>query len=212
MLSVKACYIDSFELAEITLLMTHLQPVEVTLRNGNNATLFPVPGSEEIKEPMLRFLMDLFNAEIEAGQTYPQEEKFTDLATFNDYWHHYFTAILVEGAPKSLDDAKPEDVIGTFYIKPNYVGRCSHVCNAGFLVNPKKRGTGAGSLMGAQYPIWAKELGYEYSVFNLVFVTNTASIKIWDKLGFDRIGLVPGVARLKGIEGRVDAIMFGKKL
>jgi len=33
--------------------------------------------------------------------------------------------------------------------------------------------------------------GYIYSVFNLVYVSNVASCRLWDSLGFDRIGTSP---------------------
>lgn len=30
--------------------------------------------------------------------------------------------------------AIPHGVAGCFYVKPNFPGRCSHVCNGGFIV------------------------------------------------------------------------------
>lgn len=50
-------------------------------------------------------------------------------------------------------------------------------------------------------------------MFNLVFETNVASLRIWDGLGFERIGRVKGAARLRSYPGRmVDAFMIGKEL
>lgn len=54
--------------------------------------------------------------------------------------------------------------------------------------------------------------GYTYSVFNLVYETNTASCRIWDSLGFKRIGRVPGCGNLKSFEEPVDAIIYGRDL
>ena len=56
------------------------------------------------------------------------------------------------------------------------------------------------------------EQGYKASVFNLVFANNTASIKIWDRLGFSVIGRVPKAARLKNSEELVDALIYWKEL
>ena len=64
-----------------------------------------------------------------------------------------------------------------------------------------------------------RSLGYKYSVFNLVYVNNIASVKIWDSLGFTRAGLVPKAGRLRKALGAgheqdpeeeeyVDAILF----
>lgn len=54
--------------------------------------------------------------------------------------------------------------------------------------------------------------GYTYSVFNLVYETNTASTKIWDSLGFKRIGRVPSCGILKSYSYPVDAIIYGRDL
>lgn len=60
--------------------------------------------------------------------------------------------------------------------------------------------------------IWLTVQGYKYSVFNLVFENNIASVKIWDKLGFKVIGRVPGCARLENSKGLVDALIYGREL
>ena len=45
-----------------------------------------------------------------------------------------------------------------------------------------------------------------------MYETNIASTKIWEGLGFKRIGLVKGAGRLKGHPHPVDAIVFGREL
>src|SRR6201999_4206167 len=54
--------------------------------------------------------------------------------------------------------------------------------------------------------------GYTYSVFNLVYETNLASCRIWDALGFKRIGRVTGCGNLKSYSYPVDAIIYGREL
>lgn len=50
-------------------------------------------------------------------------------------------------------------------------------------------------------------------MFNLVYETNVASCRIWDSLGFKRIGKVPGGGRLLSNPGQfVDAIIYGRDL
>ena len=48
--------------------------------------------------------------------------------------------------------------LGSFYVKPNYPGRSSHVCNGGFLVTDAARNKGVGRLMGEGYLEWAPKL------------------------------------------------------
>jgi hypothetical protein len=63
------------------------------------------------------------------------------------------------------------------------------------------------------YLEWAPKLGYTYSVFNLVYETNVASLRIWDALGFKRIGRVKGCGNLKSYPDQfIDAIIFGRDL
>merc|ERR1712154_178603 len=94
------------------------------------------------------------------------------------------------------------------YIKPNFPGRCGHICNGGFITNSEYRGNGAATIMGRAYLRIAKDLEYRASLFNLVFVSNKASIRIWEKLGFQHTGTIPNAADLKGIDGFVDARQY----
>lgn len=50
-------------------------------------------------------------------------------------------------------DMYGSDLLGCFYIKPNFPGRCSHVCNGGFITNPQHRGLGVGTFMGENFKI-----------------------------------------------------------
>ncbi|KAH7029221.1 uncharacterized protein B0I36DRAFT_363792 [Microdochium trichocladiopsis] len=140
------------------------------------------------------------------------------LDKFSAYWFQNFAAIMLLGSIESADQVVEgkdwsKECLGSFYIKPNYPGRSSHVCNAGFLVTDASRNRGVGRLMGETYLIWAPRLGYSYSVFNLVYETNVASCRIWDALGFKRIGRVKGCGNLKSYPDRlVDAIIYGREL
>ena len=62
--------------------------------------------------------------------------------------------------------------MGCFYVKPNFPGRCGHVCNGGFIVRKEVRGNGIGQMMGRSFLPLARDLGYSASFFNLVFVSN----------------------------------------
>lgn len=187
---------------------------------SKKVTLFPVHDATSVPLNLIKRMQESFNFVVEEGLTYPHHETM-DLDQFIKYWFHAFAAILIEGEYSSLQDPKLSSksieewdsiFLGTFYVKPNYIGRCSHVCNAGFIVNEHKRGLGLGKELGKKYLIWAPKLGYVYSVFNLVFETNVASWKIWDALGFERIGYVKNVAALKGQDKLAGAIMYGKDL
>ncbi|SCU95588.1 LAME_0F12684g1_1 [Lachancea meyersii CBS 8951] len=195
--------------------LTTIEPLQFKLLNsGATATAFPVYSPENVPDSLIDFMHSEFNRVIEDGRTYPQLKELTR-DEFIKQWFSSFCAIVLKTDKTKIDPnwTNWEDLLlGTFYIKPNYTGRCSHNCNAGFLVNTAQRGQKIGFRLGQLYLKWAPLLGYKYSVFNLVFVTNPASWKIWDKLKFDRIGYIPKVAILKGYDEPIDAIMFGKDL
>ena len=76
-----------------------------------------------------------------------------------------------------------EKCLGSFYIKPNYPGRSSHVCNGGFLVTEAARNKGVGRLMGEGYLEWAPKLvlvpwGYPQTLLTVFRATLTA-YSIW---------------------------------
>ncbi|KAI4124448.1 MAG: hypothetical protein LQ347_005730, partial [Umbilicaria vellea] len=148
------------------------------------------------------------------------------LERFGPYWFQNFGAVMLLGEMEGIEELQEgtdwEKVcLGSFYIKPNYPGRSSHVCNGGFLVTDAARNRGVGRLMGEGYLEWAPKLqaadspcqGYTYSVFNLVYETNVASCRIWDALGFKRIGRVKGCGALRSHPNDlIDAIIYGRDL
>ncbi|KAI0400695.1 hypothetical protein F4802DRAFT_471752 [Xylaria palmicola] len=195
-----------------------IRPRQVTLRDRQTiATVVPFVRADQVPPSLLRYLCDQFAKEIEGGDTYPMITPMP-FDKFSAYWLQNFAGIMLLGridGPDEVVEGKDWSVecLGSFYIKPNYPGRSSHVCNAGFLVTDAARNRGVGRLMGETYLDWAPRLGYTYSVFNLVYETNVASCRIWDALGFKRIGRVRGCGNLKSYPDRlVDAIIYGRDL
>ncbi|KAF2481885.1 hypothetical protein BDY17DRAFT_299871 [Neohortaea acidophila] len=195
---------------------------QVTLRDRVTiATLIPFSSPNEVPTKLTAYLCELLNREIDKGDTYPMMEPMP-LSSFGPYWFANFGAIMIMGEVQSVEEVTQmeergvewaRECLGSFYVKPNYPGRSSHVCNGGFLVSDAARNRGVGRLMGECYLDWAPKLGYTYSVFNLVYETNVASLRIWDALGFKRIGRVKGCGNLKSFPDQfVDAIIFGREL
>jgi len=195
---------------------------QVTLRDRVTiATLVPFSSPHQAPHRLTSYLCELLNCEIDKGDTYPMMDPMP-LSSFGPYWFANFGAVMILGDIQSADEVThmeargvdwAKECLGSFYIKPNYPGRSSHVCNGGFLVTDASRNRGVGRLMGEGYLEWAPKLGYTYSVFNLVYETNVASLRIWDALGFKRIGRVKGCGNLKSFPDQyIDAIIFGREL
>ena len=199
-----------------------IEPRYVTLRDRiTTATLLPFSSAVQVPPGLLSYLSDQLNREIEKGDTYPMVDPMP-VDAFGRYWFQNFGVIMVSGEVEfshELMQLEQSGVdwsrtcLGSFYVKPNYPGRSSHVCNGGFLVTDTTRNKGVGRLMGECYLEWAPRLGYTYSVFNLVYETNVASCRIWDALGFKRIGRVKDCGNLRSYPDElIDAIIYGRDL
>ncbi|KAL8751222.1 MAG: hypothetical protein Q9184_006134 [Pyrenodesmia sp. 2 TL-2023] len=199
-----------------------ITPRQVTLRDRITiASLIPFSNPNDVPRSLLNYLCSQLNLEIEKGDTYPMISPLP-LSTFGPYWFQNFAAIMILGEVESVGhvvDLENRGVdwgqvcLGSFYVKPNYPGRSSHICNGGFLVTEAARNRGVGRLMGEGYLEWAPKLGYTYSVFNLVYETNVASCRIWDALGFKRIGRIKDCGNLRSHPDElVDAIIYGRDL
>ncbi|NER78187.1 MAG: GNAT family N-acetyltransferase [Leptolyngbya sp. SIO1D8] len=152
----------------------------------------------------------MLNAVITEGLTYPQAAPLTP-EEFDSYWLTG-DAFVVRLCQEADSVATPTStIVGAFYIKPNFPGRCSHICNAGFIVTPEVRGQGIGRLMGEAMLELARDRGYRAVMYNLVFKTNLPSLKLWETLGFEQIGRIPEAAHLP--DGRyVDVMMLYRAL
>jgi hypothetical protein len=134
---------------------------------------------------LISYLCDQLNKEIEKGDTYPMIDPMP-LEKFGPYWFANFGAVMLLGdiqdayELQQMDQNRPrgtspvpdpgtppsprtardweKECLGSFYIKPNYPGRSSHVCNGGFLVTDGARNRGVGRLMGEGYLQWAPKL------------------------------------------------------
>lgn len=115
--------------------------------------------------------------------------------------------------PQQTYVAVDEDgrVLGTYYIKPNQPGLGSHVCNCGYIVAEHARGRGVASEMCRHSQQVAVGLGFRAMQFNLVVSTNEAAVRLWKKLGFQVVGVLPKAFNSRRA-GYVDALVMYKEL
>ena len=104
-----------------------------------------------------------------------------------------------------------EEVLGTYYIKPNQPGLGSHVCNCGYIVSESARGQGIASRMCEHSQEVAKESGFDAMQFNLVVSTNEGAIRLWKRLGYEVVGVLPNAFNSKSA-GHIDALVMYKEL
>ena len=146
---------------------------------------------------------DLYRVIVEEGTSYPHD-RFPDQDDFMDYWFRGKSTV----AAYVPDRAGAAGMVGAFYLKPNWPGRARQVANAGFIVAPDWRNKGLGWLLGATMLAYAKQLGYRSVIFNLVFSENVVARRLWDKLGFKELGVIPGAVRKNDGTYQDAMIMF----
>ena len=104
-----------------------------------------------------------------------------------------------------------DELLGTYYIKPNQPTLGAHVANCGYMVAAEARGRGIATSMCEHSQNEAVRLGYRAMQFNLVVETNAASVYLWNKLGFSVVGRLPGAFQHPQ-KGFVDAFIMYKLL
>jgi ribosomal protein S18 acetylase RimI-like enzyme len=102
-------------------------------------------------------------------------------------------------------------IAGTYFLKANQPGLGSHVSNCGYVVAPQARGQGVASSMCVHSQAEALALGFRSMQFNLVVATNETAVRLWQKLGFEIVGRLPGAFRHLQL-GYVDAYVMYKQL
>jgi GNAT superfamily N-acetyltransferase len=102
-------------------------------------------------------------------------------------------------------------VLGTFWLKPNYPDLGSHVCNAAFMVAPGAAGKGIGRKMAEFSLDEARRLGFSAMQFNFVVASNTAAVRLWESIGMEIIGEIPDAFMHRKL-GPTNALIMYRKL
>lgn len=102
-------------------------------------------------------------------------------------------------------------VLGTYYLRANQAGGGNHVCNAGYMTGAAATGRGIARAMGLHSIDHAKARGFRAMQFNFVVSTNVRAVGLWQSLGFEVVGRLPG-AFDHPAEGFVDALVMVRAL
>lgn len=144
----------------------------------------------------------IFQQVVASGTTYvfAPDTSYTDACT---YWFgpgiHSYVAI------------EDGHIVGMYKIVANQRDLGAHVANASFMVDPTYSGRGIGKLLGMDCLRNARKAGFSAMQFNFVVSTNLAAVALWQKLGFDIVGTLPGAFRHAKL-GYVDAYVMYRSL
>ncbi len=153
-----------------------------------------------VVEAELDALRRIFEQVVAAGEGYPHAPPLT-AADFETTWVTTVTTTVVA----RQDGGSGNEIVGAYYLRPNFVGRAAHIANAGYVVAAPRRGGGIGRLL-VEDSLWrAPLLGFDAIQFNLVFASNPARV-LYERLGWRLVGRVP-----EAVEGE-DALIYWRRV
>jgi GNAT superfamily N-acetyltransferase len=133
---------------------------------------------------------------VDSGAGFPHEPPLSREA-FDEYWIAHSSAVWIARVGGRL--------VGAYYVKPNFVGKASHISNAGYFVLESHRGQGLGRRLVEHSLHEARRLGFDAMQFNLVFASNPAR-QMYRQLGFLEVGRIPAA-----VDGE-DAVVYWRSL
>jgi len=130
----------------------------------------------------LKEMIDIWNEIVREGNAFPQIEELNVESAELFFENQSFTGVA----------ADQDSVAGLYILHPNNIGRCAHIANASYAVKSGLRGEKIGEKLVLHSMEKAKELGFRVLQFNAVVVTNTIALRLYKKLGFTQLGVIPG--------------------
>ena len=138
---------------------------------------------EEYSTKYINDAIEIWNDIVDDGVAFPQTELLNSQTGDAFFKSQSFTGIAI--------DADTGEVVGLYILHPNNVGRCGHISNASYAVKKNKRGQHIGEFLVKDCLTKAKEIGFRILQFNAVVATNTSALKLYKKLGFTQLGVIP---------------------
>src|SRR5580693_7095982 len=103
------------------------------------------------------------------------------------------------------------EILGTYYLRANQKGGGAHVANCGYMTAPWASGRGVARTMCQHSLERAKARGFRAMQFNFVVSSNERAVRLWQSMGFEIAGRLPG-AFVHPALGAVDALVMYRHL
>ena len=132
-------------------------------------------------------MIRIWNEVVEDGVAFPQEDCLNEQTGAEFFARQTYTAV-------AEADGK---VLGLYILHPNNEGRCGHICNASYAVSGASRGLHIGEALVSDCLVQGKAHGFGILQFNAVVATNTHARHLYERLGFQQLGTIPGGFRMK---------------
>lgn len=139
---------------------------------------------------------------IRAGETYALDRDMSEAEALA-YW--------MGGDRETFVAEDAGEILGTYYMRPNYAGGGRHICNCGYMTDAAATGRGVARAMCRHSLDHARHRGYRGMQFNFVVSTNERAVALWQSFGFEIVGRLPEAFQ-HPTRGYVDALVMFRRL
>ena len=153
---------------------------------------------KKLEKEHLKDAVEIWNEVVTDGRAFPQIETLRQEEAMDFFEAQSYAGVAV--------DDETNEVVGMYTLHPNNIGRCGHLANASYAVRKSKRGMHIGEYLVKDCLAMGKKLDFKILQFNAVVASNTAALKLYKKLGFIRLGTIPG--GFKNIDGVYEDIIL----
>lgn len=126
-------------------------------------------------------MISIWNEIVEEGIAFPQMDLLDE-----ESGAQFFASQTYCGVAQVEDE-----ILGLYILHPNNVGRCGHIANASFAVASRSRGHHIGEQLVKDCMAQASKVGFRILQFNAVVETNTVARRLYERLGFTPLGVIP---------------------
>lgn len=151
----------------------------------------------QYQESDLPAMMQIWNQVVTEGNAFPQRECLNAAEAAQFFGSQSFCGVAETDG----------EIVGLYILHPNNVGRCGHIANASYAVAQKERGKHIGEQLVRHCLTQAGAMGFRILQFNAVVDSNLGAIALYERLGFVRLGTVPG-GFLNGENQYEDILLF----
>ena len=102
-------------------------------------------------------------------------------------------------------------VVGTYFLRANQLGGGDHVANCAYVTDVALRGRGIARRLAEHSLDEARRRDFLAMQFNFVVSSNESAVHLWQSLGFETVGRLPGGFRHPRL-GLVDALVMFRRL
>lgn len=140
-------------------------------------------------------MIGIWNEVVAEGVAFPQEELLDAHTGAAFFGGQSYCGVACDEAGR---------IGGLYILHPNNVGRRGHICNASYCVASDSRGRHIGEKLVLDSLAQGRAHGFRVLQFNAVVATNTHARHLYERLGFQQLGVIPGGFRMP--DGRCEDI------